>query len=364
MEFSPDSRVLVTTSDDGTVIVWDPASAQVLERLVGHGGRVHGLTLSADGRTLYTNSLDGAIFEWDLGNRRRFGRLFKTMVPAVQPPLGPDAQGTPPLAISPDGSEFAVRVGLSTVALYSTDAVRRRSEFTPEVGGEVIGMTWSHRGLLAVSGDDGHVQLWDVSRRPRLVRSLKGLRSINKQPEAVTTVEFSPDGRLVAAGDVNHTPFTIHYRYGSIAVWEADSGKLLWKVRTKQGWVTAVPFSPDGRTIAVAREDGTVALYDARTGQTMRKLRLGGGPGFGPVAAFAADGTLATGSGAGIEQLWDTATGAQIGHSTLVAAAPVASIDFDSASHTFVTTGGSDGVSNAGLGDTTNLHQARRPRFG
>jgi len=135
MEFSPDSRVLVTTSDDGTVIVWDPASAQVLERLVGHGGRVHGLTLSADGRTLYTNSLDGAIFEWDLGNRRRFGRLFKTMVPAVQPPLGPDAQGTPPLAISPDGSEFAVRVGLSTVALYSTDAVRRRSECTPEVGG-------------------------------------------------------------------------------------------------------------------------------------------------------------------------------------------------------------------------------------
>ena len=233
MGFSPDGRVLVSAANDGSVIVWDPATAQPVQRLVGHGGPVQGLTFSPDGKTLYTSSLDGAIFDWDLGSERRFGRPFAVVDPPAQPQLGQDVSPppAPPLAVSPDGLRFAVRLRKSSVAIYSTRTLRRLAEFPVQTGGELMGMAWSRYEKLAVTGDEGNVQLWDLHGRPRLVRSLHGLGSINKQPEAVTTVAFSPDGRRVAAGDVNHTPGITPYRFGTVAVWDVATGKLVWKVQ-------------------------------------------------------------------------------------------------------------------------------------
>jgi WD40 repeat protein/class 3 adenylate cyclase len=346
--FSPDGRVLASTGADARVIVWKPATGQPIETLAGHGGPVTGAAFSRDGRTLFTASSDGAIFEWDLGLNRRFGQPFTMM--ATPPRLGSNPGGgaaqnvPPPLAISPDGSEFAARAGRSTVGIYSTSTLERLQMLAVEAGGDVIGLAWSSGGKLAVTGESGHVQLWNVNGRPRLVRALHGLRSINTQPEAVTTIAFSPDGHLVAAGDINHVPgFGLH-RLGSVAVWDT-SGRRLWMTTNHVGWISTVVFSPDGTLIAAAREDGAVLVYDARSGRLERTLRTEGATGLTfETAAFAPDGrTLATGSQAGIVQLWDPATGAQIGHPTSVAASPVASIAFAPAGDTFATASGSDG---------------------
>jgi WD40 repeat protein/DNA-binding SARP family transcriptional activator len=342
--FSPDGRVLASMGADARVIVWNPSKGQSIETLTGHGGPVTGAAFSRDGRTLFTVSTDGAIFEWDLGVDRRFGQPLTTM--AKPPRLGFDAQQVPPpLAVSPDGSAFAARAGASTVGIYSTSTLQRLQTFSVEAGGDVIGLAWSAGGELAVTGNSGHVQLWDVKRAPRLTRVLRGLRSVNKQPEAVTTVAFSPDGRFVAAGDINHVPGYGRFRLGTVAVWDA-SGRRLWMATNHVGWITTVVFSPDGASLAAVREDGTVMLYDARTGRLERRLHTEGATGLTfETAAFAPDArTLATGSWSGIVQLWDTATGDQIGRPTLVAASPVASIAFAPAGDTFATAGSSDGL--------------------
>src|SRR5262249_52444593 len=158
------------------------------------------------------------------------------------------------------------------------------------------------------------VQLWDVSGRPRLVRALRGLRSIKRRRESVTTTAFSPDGRLVAAADMKHTPPAVPYLLGTIAVWNT-SGKRLW-MTTGHGRISTVTFSPDGRTIAACRDDGSVFLYDSRTGHLERALHPEGSSNLlFTTAAYTPDGkTLATGTAAGIVQLWNAATGAQIGH--------------------------------------------------
>jgi WD40 repeat protein/DNA-binding SARP family transcriptional activator len=340
VRYSPNGRTLVSTADDDNVVVWDPRTAQPLQTLVGHAGRPTDSAFSADSRTLYTSSLDGTVLEWDLGAERRFGRPFATggYSPPVVAPL------TPPLAISPDGSRFAALTAAGAVGIFSDHTLRPHSSLTIPRGATITALAWSPAGSeLAVGDGDNRLQLWDMSGAPHLLRTFTMAPPTRHVFGVIYSVAFSADGRLIAASDVGNNVDTETLN-GRTAIWRTRTGTPVTTALQRGTSANAVAFSPEGRALAVALTDGRVLLLDSSNGTRLRTIHpLTSDYGGTTSLAFAPNGTLATGTNAGVVQLWNPSTGASVGHPVLVAAASVTSIAFDPSGQRFATAGGPEG---------------------
>ena len=142
--------------------------------------------------------------------------------------------------------------------------------------------------LLASSGLDGIVQLWDpVSRKN--VRTIRG-------GAALMGLAFAADGRrLVTCSQLN-----------LVAVWDPDTGQDPFTLRVSVAPMVAV--SPDGQRLACATDDGVVTVWDPASGQ--RLLTLHGHSFRAQGVAFSPDGSLlATGPHDHTAKLWDPVTG-------------------------------------------------------
>jgi WD40 repeat protein len=126
----------------------------------------------------------------------------------------------------------------------------------------------------------------------------------------VTCIAFSPDGRLLA-GAAND---------GAIRLWNAQTGAAQRELSAgkKRDSVNSVAFSPDGQTLAAGGAE--INLWDVVTGRQLRSFERQTAAGFeaastyransiSPVA-FSRDGkTLAGGGQDGVTTLWNVADG-------------------------------------------------------
>ena len=63
--FSPDGKILVNGTSNGTIQVWDVETGNQITALEGHTQSVETLKFSPDGKILASTAMDGTIFLWD-----------------------------------------------------------------------------------------------------------------------------------------------------------------------------------------------------------------------------------------------------------------------------------------------------------
>jgi WD40 repeat protein len=110
---------------------------------------------------------------------------------------------------------------------------------------------------------------------------------------AVTAVTFSPDGKTIASASEDQT----------VRLWDSSTGSLIRELTGHTGIVTSAAFSPDGKTIASGSEDKTVRLWESLTGRSVGELT--GHAGAVTAVTFSPDGkTIASAGVDGTVQVW------------------------------------------------------------
>ena len=87
------------------------------------------------------------------------------------------------------------------------------------------------------------------------------LRVLGQPGEAYYSVAFSDDGKLLAAGGDS-----------SVAIFDLDSGSVVWRKFDHSGAVKDVSFANQNRLISCSL-DGSARLWDVASGESLLTLR-------------------------------------------------------------------------------------------
>ena len=326
--FSPDGRILASSSKDNTIRLWDVFTGTLHQILIEHIDSGNDIVFSPDGRILASSSKDNTIRLWDVFT----GTLHQILIEHID--SGND------IVFSPDGRILASSSKDNTIRLWNVETglnTRTITEYTDNIRDIVFspdGMT------LACGIDGGMVGLWDIGTGVN-----QG--TIIGQTDTVNRLVFSPDGKTIASGgsdgtihlwDINtkefhliatghtaamvegflfHPDGTIFTCEGGhntleIQIWGTDTGSYRQTLIDHPYYTTCHAFRPDGQLIATGGwKDNIIRLWDVETGKY--KGALTGHTKGVQELMFSPDGKfLASGSEDNTIRLWDVETGTSV----------------------------------------------------
>jgi WD40 repeat protein len=212
--FSPDGKLIVSTSNDGKARIWDSKTGTLVKLLEGHSDRISGVAYCPKGNYVATISDDDTARIWNVetGETVRVINRYYDMFMSV--------------AYSPNG-RFLITVSQASLA----------------AGSRVEAIIWeADTGEIAkIFGNHGSLQY------PRFQHAA-----------------YSPNGRYVFAIGL----------LGEINIWDSKSGDLIKTMQVDYFLEKAI-FSPSGKHIATVHRsynENILQIWDIITGERVKEL--------------------------------------------------------------------------------------------
>jgi WD40 repeat protein len=239
--FSPDSRFLAAVSDDTALRVWDIARSRQIAEAYEHFSFVKTLVWLPD--TLITGSWDKTAIQWQVAENgvpspQGIIASYDAVIDVLAAPSGPTA------------AAVFLGVGDGKVRLFNlTEQDITATWPVPALQVTAVAISPDARSLLTAGGYPAEgVQLWNIAALG---------------DESAPAREVAYDGTVLAAAFLNAEQFAIGGTDGSVALWSTSGDPIATLQHTD--WVIDLSVSPDGTLLAVARQDGVLALWDITT---------------------------------------------------------------------------------------------------
>jgi cytochrome c len=167
------------------------------------------------------------------------------------------ATRTTRMGFSKDGTSLAAAAYDGSVSVWDLESGQMRQSWKGHNQSATAVAMLPDERIVSASLDDS-IRIWDVANEHEIWHTQSGLLG-------VTALSISDDGRSAAWGG--------HRR--KVVVWDLENEQLKFEIQISASMVWDIQFSPDSKLLAVAGNDGTLQLYDAKTGAEKELLEVG-----------------------------------------------------------------------------------------
>lgn len=230
---SSDGARIATAGLDGTVRLWNAAEGRQTALVDAGTRRVAALAFSPDGSTLAAGGAGGSI------------RLLDAVTGAERRVLRKHVAEVTSLAFTPDGKRLVAANLDRSLSLWTLDNAEAKPVVLDKHGDSVWSLVVSPDGKWMASGaGDRRVMLWSLGDKTPKARMLKAHKSV------VTALAASSDGQWLASAGADR----------QLVVWDVEKREVA-SAHPMTITVNALKFEPDGKTLLLACEDGTLRRW-------------------------------------------------------------------------------------------------------
>jgi WD40 repeat protein/serine/threonine protein kinase len=278
--FSPDGKLIVTASDDGTAQIWDAETGDAASPPLRHKAPVLWAEFSPNGDMVATACADSNAFLWNVAAARAPIRVLSHSNIVCTARFSRDGAWVATASHDSNACVWNVATGQQLFGPFSHPQQVLDAQISPD------------RTLLLTICSNSPARLWLIQ-----AGTFKELRHDNQ----IVSIDFNPDGSRIATASWDRTA----------CLWETSTANRIKRMDDKNTRHTAsvfsVSFSRDGRSLVTASMDTLAKVWDGKTGAFVSQTAQRTTP--LSSAMFSPDGQLfITASAGGVAQVWDTLT--------------------------------------------------------